>query len=386
PSAPSLVNDAGQTILAADLTKRWTFRGGPTRQDIYRTFTTGLNGTPMPSYADSLTDEQRWQLVDYVYSLGDSDEPNYAEQLVSKNLEDELDLARGEALFEEAESAFFPLFGQIVEPGRAFHPTTTGIEVKAVHNQDEIAFLLQWHDMRADTSGENGPDLSTSATAQPAKAVPEDEAEAATNEADPFADAVESEVDAGDDFWGDATGSGDEGQAGEAGEETAGDDFWNDATEEGDTTDDFFSTEPDEEVSTGDEAVFSDAVAVQLPSLAPDDIRLPYFIFGDLDNPVDIWFADLAKDGPQLFEGRGSANLSAETPDCLEMSAVYDAGEWTVIFKRDRRAEDAMAIEDDQWYPIAYSVWDGWNDDRGNKRASVHGGVAGTGGIRVIAG
>ena len=67
-SAPTLKDDWGNPIRPADLTKRWTFRGGPTREDIFRTFTTGLNGTPMPSFAESLTDEERWQLVDYIVS------------------------------------------------------------------------------------------------------------------------------------------------------------------------------------------------------------------------------------------------------------------------------------------------------------------------------
>ncbi len=64
-AAPTLLDDAENPIRSADLTKRWTYLGGATRTDIYRTFSTGLNGTPMPSYADSLSEEERWYLVDY---------------------------------------------------------------------------------------------------------------------------------------------------------------------------------------------------------------------------------------------------------------------------------------------------------------------------------
>ena len=38
----------GRPIRAADLTQSWTFRGGPTREDIFRTMTTGLNGRRCP--------------------------------------------------------------------------------------------------------------------------------------------------------------------------------------------------------------------------------------------------------------------------------------------------------------------------------------------------
>ena len=35
----------------ADLAQSWTFRGGSSREDIFRTMSTGFNGTPMPSFA-----------------------------------------------------------------------------------------------------------------------------------------------------------------------------------------------------------------------------------------------------------------------------------------------------------------------------------------------
>ena len=55
PSAPTLTDDFGHPIRAADLAHPWTFRGGPSREDIFRTMSTGLNGTPMPSFSDSLS-------------------------------------------------------------------------------------------------------------------------------------------------------------------------------------------------------------------------------------------------------------------------------------------------------------------------------------------
>src|SRR4029079_16967441 len=48
PSAPTLADDWGHPIRPADLTQSWTFRGGGSREDIFRSMTTGLNGTPMP--------------------------------------------------------------------------------------------------------------------------------------------------------------------------------------------------------------------------------------------------------------------------------------------------------------------------------------------------
>ena len=120
-SAPTLTDDWGDQIRSVDMTQRWTFRGGPTRKDIFRTFSTGVNGTPMPSYFDSLAVEDRWDLVNYISSLGNGDDPGYANLLTVAYLEDEIDISSGAELFESAPVARFPLLGQIVEPGRNFY-------------------------------------------------------------------------------------------------------------------------------------------------------------------------------------------------------------------------------------------------------------------------
>jgi len=69
PSAPELEDDNGLPIEPRDFTDPGQFLGPSDPAGIYRTFTTGFDGTPMPSFADFLDEEQRWQLVWYVMSL-----------------------------------------------------------------------------------------------------------------------------------------------------------------------------------------------------------------------------------------------------------------------------------------------------------------------------
>ena len=69
-----LEDDFGYRILPADLTAG-LFKSGPSVKDIYRTVTTGLSGTPMPSYGDSLTEEDRWALAYFVLSLSAFTDP-----------------------------------------------------------------------------------------------------------------------------------------------------------------------------------------------------------------------------------------------------------------------------------------------------------------------
>ncbi len=68
PSAAEQEDDFGFPIKPFDFTTG-KFKGGNSSTDVYLRFTTGLNGTPMPSFAKELTDEQRWCLTHYVMSL-----------------------------------------------------------------------------------------------------------------------------------------------------------------------------------------------------------------------------------------------------------------------------------------------------------------------------
>jgi mono/diheme cytochrome c family protein len=54
PSAKGLVDDAGRPIRATDF-RHDPLKGGRAPSDVARAILTGLNGSPMPSYADALT-------------------------------------------------------------------------------------------------------------------------------------------------------------------------------------------------------------------------------------------------------------------------------------------------------------------------------------------
>ncbi len=69
PSSATLEDSWGDKILPFDFTSG-PLKGGSTPEMIYRTFMTGLDGTPMPSFQDALPEEQdRWDLVSYCLEL-----------------------------------------------------------------------------------------------------------------------------------------------------------------------------------------------------------------------------------------------------------------------------------------------------------------------------
>ncbi|RYD82195.1 MAG: cytochrome c [Verrucomicrobiaceae bacterium] len=68
PAAAALKDAAGDPIIPADL-RQERLRSGNELSDIYRVLLTGLNGTPMVSFAETLTDQQRWEVVAYILQL-----------------------------------------------------------------------------------------------------------------------------------------------------------------------------------------------------------------------------------------------------------------------------------------------------------------------------
>jgi hypothetical protein len=187
------------------------------------------------------------------------------------------------------------------------------VEVRAVYDAQRVAFQVRWHDIRADTSATNAPTLEVpladEALAAPAAPVP------AGGEGD---------------FWGEAP-AGDAGTAGPAAE-------------------------------------FSDAVALQLPSQPGEGVAKPYFLLGDAQKPVDVWFLDLASQRVRQFVGRGSGSLTALAAGEVEASASYAAGEWSAVFVRQLRSSDGMSFSEGQYLPVSFSVWDGTARERGNRR------------------
>jgi mono/diheme cytochrome c family protein len=321
PSAPTLKDDLGNPIRPADLSQDWTFRGGSTREDIFRTMSTGFNGTPMPSFADALTPEQRWAITDFIASLSGSNGPGYTNLVVARHVRDRIDPAKGAANFASAPVARLPIIGQIMQPGRSFHPPATSVAVQAIWDAESIAILVRWDDMSAQKTGANGPSLPVP---------PQEEQEPST-------------APASEGVFGDAEV----------------------APAQGDKPQDPFA---EAEAPSAPASEFSDAVAIQIPSQAPTGPRKPYFIFGDSQNPVDLWFFDLARPAPAQFTGKGSADITPKDPAEVTGAASYDQGEWSVIFRRPLRSASGAPFAAGQFLPIAFSVWDGLSRERGNRR------------------
>lgn len=115
PSAEGLTDAWGFPIRPADLTTG-RFRSGPSLRDLYRTMTTGLAGTPMPSYDETVPDPaDRWAVAAYVLSLS-----AYKDPLTGRGLD--LSPATRDALDDPARRAGAPAEAYRPPPGPTKDP------------------------------------------------------------------------------------------------------------------------------------------------------------------------------------------------------------------------------------------------------------------------
>ncbi len=146
PSAPTLRDDDGLPIRPYDFTRPGGMKGGASAADVYRTFTTGLDGTPMPAFGDALSDDERWSLAFFVLSLGArSHAPPQTVTRLGVATVEELPKgpgAPGWSSVAGAAVALRPLWARGSGPDM--------LVVRAASDGRELALLLEWEDLTAD--------------------------------------------------------------------------------------------------------------------------------------------------------------------------------------------------------------------------------------------
>ncbi len=112
-----------------------------------------------------------------------------------------------------------------------------------------------------------------------------------------------------------------------------------------------------------------DRLTVQFPATATEGMERPFFLQGDARRPAYLWTWRSWQAGPVEAEARG---LGAEQPQPADgqdvtTAAVWEAGQWRVLFSRSLTTEG----EDDPPFavgtaiPMAFQAWDGDNGEQG---------------------
>jgi mono/diheme cytochrome c family protein len=151
PSAPTLKDDAGLPMFAADLSQNWRFHGGADVTAIYHRLRTGLDGTPMPSFSDLidqkfLTEDQLWHLAQYVRSLSPAQPPEPRDVVHAPGVRGALPTTPDDSAWARVDRYWFPLVGQVIHKARWFDPAVSGVWVQALHDGRTLALRITWDD------------------------------------------------------------------------------------------------------------------------------------------------------------------------------------------------------------------------------------------------
>lgn len=147
-AADTLRDEWGSPIVPYDFTVAGRMKAGNTVRDVYRTLRNGIGGTPMPSYADSLSEEETWALAYYVISLARQPAvppPVEAGTVRVRRVAGEIPVDPDAPLWRRAALARVALRTLWLRPRQIAE-----VRVAALHNGTTIGFLLEWDDPVAD--------------------------------------------------------------------------------------------------------------------------------------------------------------------------------------------------------------------------------------------
>ncbi|MBM4134009.1 MAG: c-type cytochrome [Nitrospira sp.] len=330
-NAFNLKDDWGFAIQPANWHKCWNFRGS--RQDpyniknIFRTFSTGVSGTPMPSFADNTTVEERWHIANFVNSLCERDpegNPLPIDPLTDKPkvnfvirsgpvLEGEISDDPENEMWQKRERRIVLFGGQITHKPRNFVNRIDDVWVRSLYNDKNIVFLFQWDDRSKSVAEGKLP-------------------------------------------W----------QPTEVNVENYGVKEQAPKTGEGDSI----------AAQQSKYAVYNDAFAFQFPvkwQELPAPIK-PRYLWGDQKYPVDIvkWEANGTI---KAFTGTGWDQDFQDRDDYTEKLKVlkqeWKDGRWTLMISRPIKEDydEDTYFEMGKYIPTVFFAWDGHNGDAGRKMA-----------------
>ena len=146
----------GNREWARNLTKPWTYNAGSKPKNIFARITIGIPGTQMPSF--NFTEEERWHVVNYVRFLADETRRVKKEDedkpLKAKYINGEIPMDVNDAEWKGAPFKALKLYPQDQANEKYFKPTNDGITVRALFNDKDIIFLLEWDDRTKSVPGD----------------------------------------------------------------------------------------------------------------------------------------------------------------------------------------------------------------------------------------
>ena len=173
-SGKKLADDWENRIWPRNLTKPWSWRathvdGEPEKvrdeaiKAIYQRLSIGIPGTPMPAHRaveegnkDPVSLEDRWHIANYVYSLREtSTAPGDSGVVSALKSSEKLPTTIDDPRWNETAATTLHLVPNIIKEERLFTPLNDAVTVRAIYNEEQIAFLLEVDDRTDSRPGED---------------------------------------------------------------------------------------------------------------------------------------------------------------------------------------------------------------------------------------
>ena len=163
-----LRDDWGARVWPRDLTKPWTWRvtnveGSPeqTIRNIFTRLSVGILGTPMPEHESGVSEEDRWHIANYEYTLRNTTPIVSGSRVIEAvPVAGALPSSVNDPMWTEAPPATTLMMLPNVSKGtRLIKPLNDSMTVRALFNGAELAFLLEMDDRTMSMPGD--PDAET---------------------------------------------------------------------------------------------------------------------------------------------------------------------------------------------------------------------------------
>jgi mono/diheme cytochrome c family protein len=146
PIAVAIMDAWNNPLYPRNLTKSWMYKGGNDVKDIFLRISGSFNGTPMPAFLDTLTEEERWSVAQYVKSLQRPVPTGSKVVIESRKVTGDISLDPNAPIWKDADPVDVLMSGQVHLPPRNQSPTVDFVLIQSVYNDKEIAFRLEWDD------------------------------------------------------------------------------------------------------------------------------------------------------------------------------------------------------------------------------------------------
>ncbi len=140
----------GDRIYPSDLTHPWELRNFASLKDLFRTLTTGFDGTPMRSYKSDYSEDELWALVHYLKSIQIKRLTNNVLPIKKTNT---IPTSTDDPVWRSAEYTDLTIGGKILF-GRSLIPRVTNARLRGVYTNSKIALMLEWNDKMPDDSND----------------------------------------------------------------------------------------------------------------------------------------------------------------------------------------------------------------------------------------